>query len=44
MRRNRRVESLFQELTDKWDQLRAMLNRKAYAEAKELEELAASGF
>lgn len=34
---------LFIALTDKWDQLRTMLNKKAYAKAKELEELATMG-
>jgi hypothetical protein len=29
---------LYEELTDKWDQLCSMLNKKAYAQAKELEE------
>jgi hypothetical protein len=33
--------ALYEELTDKWDQLRDMLNKKAFAEAKRLEELAA---
>jgi hypothetical protein len=32
---------LFEELTNKWEQLSSMLNKKAYAQAKEAEELAA---
>jgi hypothetical protein len=32
---------LFEALTEKWQQLNSMLNKKAYAQAKEMQELAA---